>query len=85
MPMTGKVIFFNNDKGYGFIAPSNGEPDVFVHIKALKGTGMETLAEGQKVSFETTDDNRGRGPQAVNLAPVSDEAPNAGQQPPAAQ
>ena len=68
MAMTGTVKFFNNDKGYGFIAPENGAPDVFVHVSALAGTGMGALSQGQRVSFDTEDDKRGRGMKAVNLA-----------------
>ena len=53
--------------------------DVFVHVTALKGTGMGTLTERQKVSFEIEDDRRGRGPRAVNLSAVDDGASNAHQ------
>jgi CspA family cold shock protein len=49
---TGTVKFFNTAKGYGFIAPENGEKDVFVHISAVQNAGMDTLVEGQRVSFE---------------------------------
>ena len=49
---TGTVKFFNTDKGYGFIQPEGGEKDVFVHITAVKGAGLETLHEGQTVQFE---------------------------------
>ena len=79
MAMTGTVKFFNDEKGYGFISPETGGPDVFVHISALKGTDIGTLSEGQKISFEIEDDRRGRGPLAVRLAPVDDETSNAEQ------
>ena len=79
MAMIGTVKFFNDEKGFGFISPENGGPDVFVHVSALKGTGMGTLSQGRKVSFETEDDRRGRGPQAVKLAPVDDDPSNADQ------
>ncbi|HSG76164.1 MAG TPA: cold-shock protein [Burkholderiales bacterium] len=48
----GTVKFFNAAKGFGFIAPESGEKDVFVHISAVEKSGMGTLAEGQRVSFE---------------------------------
>jgi CspA family cold shock protein len=48
----GTVKFFNTQKGYGFIQPSDGGKDVFVHISAVERSGMHTLNEGQKVSFE---------------------------------
>lgn len=62
----GTVKFFNNEKGYGFLEPENGDKDVFVHISAVKQAGMETLTEGQRVSFEVVME-RGR-PAAGNLA-----------------
>ena len=49
---TGTVKFFNTQKGFGFIAPTDGGNDVFVHISALERAGMSSLAEGQKVSYE---------------------------------
>ncbi len=67
MAMTGTVKFFNADKGFGFITPEDGGKDVFVHISAVQASGMDTLSENQKVSFETEDDRRGKGPKAVNL------------------
>ena len=67
MAETGTVKFFNTDKGFGFIKPDNGGSDIFVHISALKSSGIETLVENQKVSFETEPDRRGKGPKAVNL------------------
>ena len=49
---TGTVKFFNAGKGFGFIQPESGEKDVFVHISAVQGAGMDTLSEGQRVSFD---------------------------------
>jgi CspA family cold shock protein len=65
MSMTGTVKFFNATKGFGFISPEGGGKDVFVHASALERSGMHTLAEGQRVTFETEQDQRG--PKAVNL------------------
>ncbi|MEE9160030.1 MAG: cold-shock protein [Gammaproteobacteria bacterium] len=48
----GTVKFFNAGKGFGFIQPESGEKDVFVHISAVQGAGMDTLSEGQRVSFD---------------------------------
>ena len=64
---TGIVKFFNADKGFGFITPDGGGKDVFVHISDVERSGMSTLKDNQKVSFETEDDKRGKGPKAVNL------------------
>jgi CspA family cold shock protein len=62
---TGTVKFYNEQKGYGFIQPDNGGKDVFVHATALERAGMRSLAEGQKVSFDTAEDRRS-GKVAVN-------------------
>ena len=62
---SGTVKFYNDQKGYGFIAPDNGEKDVFVHATALERAGMQGLSEGQKVSFDTAEDQR-TGKTAVN-------------------
>ncbi len=62
---TGTVKWFNESKGFGFIAPSNGEKDVFVHFSAIQGDGFKTLAEGQSVSFET--EQGPKGPQATQV------------------
>jgi len=59
---TGTVKFFNSQKGFGFIAPSDGSKDVFVHISAVERAGMRTLVEGQKISYEIVTD---RGKQAA--------------------
>ena len=60
----GKVKWFSNEKGYGFIEAEDGE-DVFVHFTGIIGDGFKTLDEGESVSFEITDGNRG--PQAANV------------------
>ncbi len=68
MSQNGTVKFFNLDKGYGFITPDDGQRDVFVHISAVQASGLTGLEDGQKVSFETEPDDRGKGPKAVNLS-----------------
>ena len=60
----GTVKWFNDSKGYGFITTDEGN-DVFVHFSAITGDGFKTLAEGQKVSFEVVDGEKG--PQAANV------------------
>ena len=67
MSQSGVVKFFNTDKGYGFIKPDDGGPDIFVHITAVQASGLTGLAENQKVAYETEPDRRGKGPKAVNL------------------
>ena len=62
----GTVKFFNTQKGFGFIAPETGGKDVFVHISALERSGMSSLSEGQRISFDLERDQRGRD-SAVNL------------------
>jgi CspA family cold shock protein len=58
---TGSVKWFNTQKGFGFIQPSDGGKDVFVHISALERAGLSNLVEGQKVSYElVTDQKRGK-------------------------
>lgn len=56
----GTVKWFNNEKGYGFIAPDEGGKDVFVHISAVQKSGLQALAENQKVSFELEEGRDGR-------------------------
>ena len=62
---TGTVKWFNESKGFGFISPSDGSKDVFVHFSAISGDGFRTLAEGQQVTFEVQDG--AKGPQAQNV------------------
>ena len=63
----GTVKWFNNAKGYGFIAPAEGGDDVFVHYSAIKSEGYKSLKEGQDVSFETEPGPKGL--QAMNVVP----------------
>jgi CspA family cold shock protein len=65
---TGTVKWFNDAKGFGFIAPSDGSKDVFVHFSALQGEGFKTLAEGANVEFELEQGEKG--PQAQNVRVV---------------
>ena len=65
---TGTVKWFNAQKGYGFIQPDDGGKDVFVHISAVERAGMQTLREGQKVSYELTEDRRTGKSSADRLA-----------------
>ena len=67
MRQNGTVKFFNQTKGYGFVTPDGGGKDVFVHITAVQRSGIPQLMEGTKISFEVQPDQRGRGPQAVEL------------------
>ncbi len=62
--MTGKVKWFNAEKGFGFIEREGGD-DVFVHFTAIQGEGFKTLEEGQEVNFDIVEGNRG--PQAANV------------------
>ena len=64
--VTGTVKWFNETKGYGYIAQEDG-PDVFVHFSAIQGDGFKTLTDGQKVEFTVTDGQKG--PQAENVNP----------------
>ncbi|MCA3560407.1 MAG: cold-shock protein [Aestuariivirga sp.] len=65
---TGTVKWFNEQKGYGFIQPDNGQKDIFVHISAVERAGLRTLKEGQKVSYEVVTDKRTGRASAGNLA-----------------
>lgn len=67
----GTVKWFNSQKGFGFIQPSNGGPDVFVHITALERSGLRNLNEGQRISYELAT-NRDR-TSAINLEEVGSE------------
>ena len=70
MRQTGTVKFFNATKGYGFIKPDGSNKDVFVHVTAVERSGMQTLDEGQRISFETQPDPKGKGDKAVDLQPA---------------
>lgn len=69
MAITGTVKFFNDLKGFGFIAPDDGGADAFVHITAVERAGMRTLSQNQKVSYDLEEDQRGK-TKAVNLQAV---------------
>jgi CspA family cold shock protein len=66
---SGIVKWFNNTKGYGFIQPADGDKDVFVHITAVKNAGLQSLNEGDKLSFEL-ENSRGK-TSAINLKLIS--------------
>ena len=66
---TGTVKWFNDAKGYGFIAPEDGGKDVFVHHTNIAGQGFKSLTEGAKVEFEVREGTKG--PEAANVVPVS--------------
>lgn len=65
---TGTVKWFNNAKGFGFLAPDNGGEDVFVHFSAIQSEGFKSLEEGQKVAFEIVHGQKGL--QAANVTPA---------------
>ncbi|MDQ1746578.1 MAG: cold shock protein [Frankiaceae bacterium] len=64
----GTVKWFNSEKGFGFIAPSDGSPDVFVHFSAIQSQGYKSLDEGQNVEFDVTQGQKGL--QAENVRPL---------------
>jgi CspA family cold shock protein len=65
---TGTVKWFNEGKGFGFIAPDDGGKDLFAHFSQITGSGFKVLTENQKVSFEITQGQKG--PQASNICPA---------------
>ena len=72
MPV-GVVKWFNESRGYGFITPDRGGKDVFVHSNSIKGTGRQTLKEGQRVEFEITQGPKGS--QAENVTSIAGGSP----------
>jgi CspA family cold shock protein len=70
MRTVGKVKWFNNSKGFGFITPEDGERDCFVHHSAIQGEGFKSLAEGERVEFDLVDGQKG--PAAENVMKVGD-------------
>ena len=67
MNNTGTVKWFDNKKGYGFITPSNGDKDLFVHMSSIQMEGYKTLSENQTVNYDMGDSERG--PVATNVIP----------------
>ncbi|MDB2384441.1 cold-shock protein [Endozoicomonas sp.] len=65
---TGTVKWFNDEKGFGFIAQENGGPDVFAHFRQITGEGFKSLAEGQRVEFKIAQGQKG--PQAEDIRPL---------------
>ena len=65
MSITGRVKWFNDSKGFGFITPEDGQKDCFVHHSAIKGNGFKSLAEGDRVEFDVVQGNKG--PAAENV------------------
>jgi CspA family cold shock protein len=65
---TGTVKWFNDAKGYGFIAPEDGGKDLFVHHSAIQGSGFKSLTEGAKVEYEQREG--AKGPEATNVVPM---------------
>ncbi|MFC6705309.1 cold-shock protein [Flexivirga alba] len=65
---TGTVKWFNAEKGFGFIAPEDGSPDVFVHFSAISGSGYKSLEENQRVEFDSAQGQKG--PQAENVRAI---------------
>ena len=67
--MKGKVKWFSDQKGYGFIAKDDGSGDVFVHFSSIQGEGYKSLAEGESVEFDVVDSDKG--PKAANVVKLA--------------
>jgi CspA family cold shock protein len=67
MRISGTLKFYNAAKGFGFITPEDGSKDVFVHASALEKAGIQSLNEGDKITFTLEDDRKGRGKQAGEI------------------
>jgi cold shock protein len=72
--LVGKVKWFNNEKGFGFLTPEDGSADHFVHHTGILGEGFKSLEEGQEVEFESTTSDKGL--RAVNVKPLTPAALN---------
>ncbi len=70
MRTTGKVKWFNDAKGFGFITPEDGEKDCFVHYSSIQGDGFKTLTEGQRVEFDLVQNDKG--PAAENVVKLEE-------------
>lgn len=76
MRTTGTVKWFNNDKGFGFIAPEDGGKDLFVHHSAIQGSGFKSLDEGERVEFDIVEGQKG--PAAENVTRLGGGTPSSG-------
>ena len=70
MSLRGKVKWFSPTKGFGFIEREDKEKDVFVHISSVKESGIQKLLENDKVEFEMSQDDKGKGPSATNIKKI---------------
>ncbi len=68
MSKTGKIKWFNDAKGFGFVTPDDGSKDVFVHFSSIQGEGFKSLAEGDKIEFDVQESDKG--PKAANVRKI---------------
>ncbi len=68
MAKTGKMKWFNDAKGFGFVTPDDGSKDVFVHFSSIQGEGFKSLAEGDKIEFDVQESDKG--PKAANVRKI---------------